>query len=228
MSESKGRMVDMTSADEHGYQAYHVHASGDRGRRGGIVVIQEIFGVNSHIRQVADGYAENGYEVYAPALFDRIERGVELGYDEDDLARGLDLMRKMDITNAVLDVQNCVATMRGEGPVGLVGYCWGGTVSWVTACRAIGVAGAVCYYGGNIIGHVDLSPKCPVMMHFGEQDAAIPMDAVDTIRAKHANADIHVYDADHGFNCDQRASYNEAAASAALERSLEFFHQNVG
>lgn len=228
MSENKGRMVDMTAADEHIYQAYHVNAGGDRGRRGGIVVIQEIFGVNSHIRNVADGYAEQGYEVYAPALFDRIERGVELGYGEDDLASGIALMQKMDITNAVLDVQNCAGAMRGEGPVGLVGYCWGGTVSWVTACRAIGVAAAVCYYGGNIIGHVDLSPKCPVMMHFGSQDAAIPMDAVDAIRAKHADVDIHVYDADHGFNCDQRASYNEEAATLALERSLEFFGQNVG
>ncbi len=228
MSDNKGRMVDLTAADEHTYQAYHVHASGDRGRRGGLVVIQEIFGVNSHIRNVADGYAAQGYEVYAPALFDRIERGVELGYSEDDIASGIALMQKMDITNAVLDVQNCAGALRGEGPVGLVGYCWGGTVSWVTACRAIGVAAAVCYYGGNIIGHVDLSPKCPVMMHFGEQDAAIPMDAVDAIRAKHPKADIHVYDADHGFNCDQRASYNDTAAALALERSLEFFGQHVG
>ena len=115
MSDDKGRMVEMTAADEHAYQAYHVHASGDRGRRGGLVVIQEIFGVNSHIRNVADGYAAQGYEVYAPALFDRIERGVELGYGEDDIARGIELMRKMEITNAVLDVQNCAGALRGEG-----------------------------------------------------------------------------------------------------------------
>lgn len=228
MSETRGSIVELTAADEHKYQAYHVHAGGDRGRRGGLVVIQEIFGVNSHIRQVADGYADQGYEVYAPALFDRIERGVELGYDQEDLAAGIALMKIMDTTNAVLDVQNCVATMRGEGPVGVVGYCWGGTVSWVTACRAIGVAGAVCYYGGNIIGHIDEVPKCPVMMHFGEQDTGIPMDAVDAIRAEHPEVDVHLYDADHGFNCDQRASYNEAAANLARERSLEFFGQHIG
>jgi carboxymethylenebutenolidase len=226
MAESQGSLVELTAADDHGFQAYHVPATGQR--RGCLVVIQEIFGVNGHIRGVAERYAAEGYEVYAPALFDRIERGVELGYGEDDIAAGLALMRQADLTDAVLDVQTCIGTLRPHGAVGLVGYCWGGTVSWVSACRAIGVAAAVCYYGGQIAQNVDLEPACPVMMHFGDQDAAIPLSDVDAVQAAQPGVDVHVYQAGHGFNCDQRGSYDEVAAALALERSLAFYAEHMG
>lgn len=226
----RGAMTGMTAADEHAFQAYHVAAAGARGRRGGLVVVQEIFGVNSHIQSVSDRFAAQGYEVYAPALFDRVERGFEAGYEEADIQTGIALMQKADLTNAVLDVQACIDALRanGDGKVGVVGYCWGGTVAWAAACRAIGVAAAVPYYGGAIANHLDLTPNCPVMMHFGEHDASIPMDKVDLIRESQSDPVYHVYDAEHGFNCEQRASYNEAAANLALGRTLDFFATHIG
>ncbi len=229
MGEMRGEWVDMTAADEHRYRAYRSPAAGERGRRGGVVVIQEIFGVNEHIRGVSDGFAAEGYEVYAPALFDRTDRGAEFGYDDAGMQAGLALMRRSDLTNAVLDVQGCVAAMRSAGAVGIVGFCWGGRVSWVAACKAVGVAAAVSYYGGGIHEHVDLQPKSPVMLHYGREDAAIPMEHVETVRRGHPDIPCHVYDgAGHGFNCEARGSYVEAAAALAMERTLAFFAEHVG
>ena len=228
MSDRKGSAVEMTAADEHRFQAWRVDAGGDRGRRGGVVVAQEIFGVNDHIRGVCERFADEGYEVLAPALFDRVERGVELGYGEADIEAGRALMARAAMTGAVLDMQACVAALRGAGAVGVVGFCWGGRVAWVTACRAVGVAGAVCYYGGGIHEHLDLAPKCPTVMHFGRHDAAIPMDKVDAIRRARPEVEYHLYDAGHGFNCDARASWDEAAAGAAMTRTLAFFGEHVG
>ncbi len=228
MGESQGSMVDMTAADEHRFQAYHAESRGERGRRGGLVVVQEIFGVNDHIRDVCDRFAGAGYEVYAPALFDRVERGVELGYDEADIQTGLGLMRRADMTHAVLDVQSCVASLRGGGAVGVVGYCWGGRVTWVTAGRAIGVAAAVCYYGGGIHEHLDLGPQCPVMLHFGREDTGIPLETVESIRTAHPGQTFHLYDAGHGFNCDRRGSWDETSAAEALSRTLAFFAEHIG
>ncbi len=223
-----GEFIEITAADDHVFSAYRATAGGDRGRRGGVVVIQEIFGVNDHIRSVCDRYAEQGYEVHAPALFDRVAKGTELGYCEDDVKRGRDLRGELEWTDALLDVQACVAAMRGAGEVGVVGYCYGGSVSWLAACRVIGTSAAVCYYGGQIIDHVDQTPRCPVMLHFGARDAMIPMADVDFIRARHADAPLFVYDAEHGFSCDARASYDEASAAQALERTLAFFGEHVG
>lgn len=220
--------VQMTAPDDHKFAAYHVPAGGEHGRRGGIVVIQEIFGVNGHIRAVADGYAAEGYEVYAPALFDRLETGIELGYEQSDIERGLELRGQLDDTWPVLDVQACVAQLRQQGEVGIVGYCFGGLVSWLTACRAVGVTAAVCYYGGGIAKHVDLHARGPVMMHFGERDAAIPMSDVQTVRDRHPEVEVHTYDADHGFNCDHRGSFDADAAKLARERTLAFFADHVG
>jgi carboxymethylenebutenolidase len=228
MSEQKGRFVDLTADDGHSYQAYHVAAGGAQGRRGGLVVIQEIFGVNSHIRDVAERFAAQGYEVYAPALFDRVERSVELGYDEADIERGFALMGKCDMAKVILDVQPCVAALGPAGKVGVVGYCWGGLVTWMAACRADGVDAAVCYYGGGIAKNLDQAARCPVMMHFGSQDTHISMDDVDAVRKAHPEVEIHVYDAGHGFNCDQRGSYDAASARQALERTLAFFGNHVG
>ena len=223
----QGTMVTMTAADGHDYQAYHV-AAGGSARRGGLVVVQEIFGVNSHIRDVAERFAAQGYEVYAPALFDRVERDFETSYEPADIETGVALMQRADLANAVLDVQACVDALGGAGKVGVVGYCWGGTVTWATACRATGVAACVPYYGGAIVNDLDRSPSCPVMMQFGEHDASIPMDKVAVIRERQPAPTYHIYDAEHGFNCDQRGSYNEAAAALALERTLEFFTTHVG
>ena len=228
MGDRRGKAVEMTAADEHRFQAWRVDAAGDRGRRGGIVVAQEIFGVNDHIRGVCEGFADEGYEVLAPALFDRVERGVELGYDEAGVEAGRALMARASMTEAALDVQACVADLRSAGAVGVVGFCWGGRVAWVAACRAVGVAGAVCYYGGGIHEHLDLEPKCPVVMHFGRRDAAIPMDRVDMIRSARPQVDIHLYDAGHGFNCDARGSWDETAAAAAMTRTLALFGEHVG
>ncbi len=227
MSERRGAWVETTAADGHGFQAWRVDSAGERGRRGGLIVVQEIFGVNDHIRGVCEGFAAEGYEVYAPALFDRIETGVELGYEDADMQTGLALMRKADMTGAVLDVQACVAAMRSEGAVGVVGFCWGGRVTWMAACRAIGVAAGVCYYGGGIHEHVDLQPKCPVMLHFGREDTAIPLDKVALVRAAHPDLPCHLYDAGHGFNCEQRGSYDETAAREAMTRTLSFFADHV-
>ena len=228
MSERRGAEVEMTAADDHKFQAYRAPAGGGRGRRGGLAVVQEIFGVNDHIRDVCDRFAAEGYETCAPALFDRLERGVELGYDDAGRRAGLDLMRRADMTGAVLDTQACVAALRGAGAVGVVGFCWGGRVAWVAACRAVGVAAAVCYYGGGIHEHLDLEPQCPVMLHYGRTDAAIPLDKVELVRAARPEAEIRLYDAGHGFNCDRRGSWDEAAAGAAMARTLAFLGERVG
>jgi len=222
-----GGMTAVTAADDHMFQAYHVAARGKR--RGGVVVVQEIFGVNSHIRALADSFAQRGYETYAPALFDRVERRVELGYGPQDIERGRALRAGVDWTQAVLDVQACVASLRGYGEVGVVGYCWGGSVAWQTACRALGVSAAVCYYGGQIAAFADLAPRCPVMMHFGERDHSIPIADVEKIRAAQPAVTIHTYAAaGHGFHCDQRQSYDAAAAQTAGQRTLDFLAEHVG
>ena len=228
MSDGPGGWVEMTAADEHRFQAWRVESAGDGARRGGLVVAQEIFGVNEHIREVCARFAAEGYETYAPALFDRVERGVELGYGEADMAAGIALMRRADMTGVVLDAQACIAALRARGAVGMVGFCWGGRAAWVTAGRAIGLAAAVSYYGGGIHEHLDLTPKCPAMLHYGREDAAIPMDTVERVRAAHPGAACHIYDAGHGFNCDRRESWNEAAARAAMTRTLAFLGEHVG
>jgi carboxymethylenebutenolidase len=224
-----GEIVRLKAADDHAFSAYHVAATGDRGRLGGLVVIQEIFGVNDHIRGVCDAYGKKGYEVYSPALFDRVESDVELGYEEADMERGIELRGALKDSEFLLDVQACVAEKRGEGEVGVVGYCFGGLVSWLSACRLVGVSAAACYYGGGIANQLDGQTRCPVIMHFGALDSMIPLSDVDKIRAAHAGVEIHVYDnADHGFNCDQRSSYQKAAASLAFDRTLAFFTNHVG
>lgn len=224
-----GDTVRLKAADGHEFSAYHVAASGGNGRRGGLVVIQEIFGVNDHIRTVCEGYAARGYEVYSPALFDRIEPSVELGYDEADVARGMELRTALDDSSFLLDVQACVTEKRGEGEVGVVGYCFGGLVSWLSACRVVGVSAASCYYGGGIAKQLDGAPRCPVMMHFGALDAMIPLSDVDQIRTAQSDVTVHVYEnADHGFNCDHRGSYHQSSADVALDRTLEFFSKHVG
>jgi len=197
--------------------------------RGAIVVVQEIFGVNSHIRAVADGYAAAGYAAIAPQIFDRVERNVELGYEQKDMMRGVEIARgKLKMEQTLQDVQAAIDDGKRFGKVGVVGYCFGGLVTWLAATDLSGVACAVSYYGGGVAGQVDRKPKCPVMMHFGAKDAHIPLTDVDKVRKAQPGVTVHVYDADHGFNCDHRGSYDAAAAKLALTRSLEFFGKHVG
>ena len=197
--------------------------------RGGIVVIQEIFGVNAHIRNVCDGYAAAGYAAIAPQIFDRAERNVELGYEQQDMGRGIELARgKLKMEQTLQDLQAAVEDARRFGKVGVVGYCFGGLLAWLAASDLTGVDAAVAYYGGGVASQLDRHPRCPVLMHFGAKDAHIPLTDVDKVRKAHPEVTVHVYDADHGFNCDHRGSYDAAAAKLALSRSLEFFAQHVG
>ncbi len=197
--------------------------------RGGIVVIQEIFGVNSHIRNVADGYAAAGYAAIAPQIFDRAERNVELGYEQNDMVRGVEIARgKLKMEQTLQDLQAAIDDAKRFGKVGVVGYCFGGLMAWLSACELNGVSGAVSYYGGGVAGQLDRKPRCPVMMHFGDKDAHIPLSDVEKVRKAHPGVNVNVYAADHGFNCDHRGSYDAAAAKLALSRSLEFFAKNVG
>jgi carboxymethylenebutenolidase len=204
--------------------------------RGGVVVLQEIFGVNSHIRSVADCFAAQGYAVVAPDLFARLEPAVELGYTADDVAKGRTLKAAAETLPApglLPDIEAAVAEAErrcGGGKVGVVGFCWGGLMTWRAACALDGVAAAVCYYGGGMTqaDEAARTPQAPVLAHFGERDALIPLDGVQAFAARHPEVDVQVYAADHGFNCDQRGSYDESAAMAAGERTLDFFARHLG
>jgi carboxymethylenebutenolidase len=217
------QQIELVAADGHRLGAYVAAPQG--AARGAIVVIQEIFGVNSHIRSVADGYAGEGYLAVAPALFDRLERGLEIGYGDADIQRGIALKGKSPNDKALLDIAAAIAhaAQASGGKVGIVGYCWGGLLAWLSACSLDGLAAAVCYYGGGMPDHKQLKPRCPVLAHFGRQDHAIPLAGVEAFRAAQPGVELHLYDAGHGFNCDQRGSYDAASAKLARERSLAFF-----
>ena len=218
--------IQLTATDGHRLAAYVAEPTGKP--RGALVVVQEVFGVNSHIRAVADGFAADGYRCIAPALFDRVEPGVEIGYTPEDIKRGIELRAGCTREAALLDIGAALAHVASAGRAGIVGYCWGGTLAFVSACELDGLSAAVSYYGGGIAEVANAKPKCPVMAHFGESDASIPMTAVDTFRAAQPQAEVHLYPAGHGFNCDQRGSYDAASAKLARERTLRFFQSHVG
>ncbi len=220
-------MAQLIATDGFTLGAYDAMPKGEA--RGAVVVIQEIFGVNVHIREVCDGYAADGFFAIAPALFDRVQRGVELGYDQAAMGQGIELaMQKLDQGNALLDLQAAIDEAGRHGKVGVVGYCWGGLMAYLCACRLQGVSAAVGYYGGGIAGVASETPNCPTMLHFGEKDAHISMSDVDKVRSARPEIEVHVYDADHGFNCDHRESFDEAASKLARERTLAFFSQHLG
>jgi carboxymethylenebutenolidase len=222
-----GRMIELKASDGHALAAYLAEPSGKP--RGGVVVIQEIFGVNSHIRSVADGFAADGYRVLAPALFDRIRRGYETGYSQPEIQAGIELMQKLDWKQTLLDVEAAIAEAAKAGKVGIVGYCFGGTVAWVAAARLAGLACAVPYYGGGMPNFIGEKPKCPTMCHFGELDQSPSPEQARAIAKAHPEITAHFYaGAGHGFNCDQRASYNAEAAKLARARTLEFFRKHIG
>ena len=221
-----GTMLKLTAGDGFGLSAYRADPSASA--RGAVVVAQEIFGVNSHIRSICDGFAADGYVAIAPALFDRIRPDVELGYTDADIAAGRELKAKAGIDIALKDIDAARAAVAAAGRVGVVGYCWGGYVAWMAAARLAGFACAVPYYGGGMIEAAAEQPKCPVMMHFGNHDPVLPLEGVERLRAAHPAQQVFIYEAGHGFNCDQRGSFNAAAAAKARERTLEFFRKHIG
>ena len=216
-------MMQLRAKDGHNLSAYMVAPEGQP--RGGVVVIQEIFGLNSHIKRVAEQYAGLGYLTVAPALFDRIKRNVEVPYS--DLQAGLDLMMKTTNEGVLADVNAAVGALAHAGRTGMVGYCWGGRVTYLAACR-INIAAAICYYGGGIAQLLDEQPRCPIMFHHGERDAFIPASDVAKIRAAVPKGIFYLYPANHGFNCTDRADYDVASARLAFERSSEFFRNHLG
>jgi carboxymethylenebutenolidase len=222
-----GEVVTLTAEDGFRLSAYRATPAGSP--RGGLVVVQEIFGVNRHVKRVADGYAADGYAVVAPALFDRVEPGFETGYAPADIERGRSIRAKIAWDTMLSDVRAAVAELARAGhKVGVVGYCMGGSVAWLSATRIDGLAAAVGYYGGAVAEHAEERPRCPVMLHFGETDASIPKEHYEKVIRLHPGVPVHVYPAGHGFNCDERASYDEASARLARERTLEFLRPHVG
>ena len=222
-----GHRLTLTADDGHSLGAYRADASG--AARGGIVVLQEIFGVNTHIREVCDGFAADGFTCIAPALYDRSSRkDCDLGYNADTMAIGRALREEFSWDDSVKDVAAAVEVLAGEGlAVGAVGYCWGGTISFLAGTR-LDVSAAVVYYGGQIVPYKDEKARCPMLMHFGEHDAGIPLSDVEQIRDAQPEAAIHIYDAGHGFNCDHRGSYDAAAATLARQRTIELFGTHLG
>lgn len=221
-----GKQTQIRSLDGFGLGAYEAEPA--EAPLGAVVVIQEIFGVNGHIREVVDGYAEAGYYAIAPQIFDRIERNIELGYEEADMGRAIELaFQKLDRALAMQDLQASIEVASVHGKVGVVGYCFGGLLTWLCACDLEGVSAAASYYGGGIAGEASRSAGCPVIMHFGELDAHIPMTDVEQVKAAQPDVEVFVYHADHGFNCDHRASYDADASNLARTRTLEFFGQNL-
>ena len=221
-----GTMIQLTARDGHTFSAYRADPAGKP--RGAVIVVQEIFGVNSHIRSVADGYAAAGYLAIAPAFFDRVQRNYETGYEPDEIQAGIALMQALKIEDALTDLDAAVAVASSAGKVGVLGFCWGGTVSWVAAARTRGIACAAPYYGGGMPNYIGDKPACPVMAHFGEQDTHPSLEQAKQVAAAHPSITAHFYNAGHGFNCDQRGSYDAAAAKLARERTLAFLAQHVG
>lgn len=215
-------------ADGASVAAYHARPAGDR--RGGLVLVQEIFGITDHIRELCDDYAADGYEVLAPALFDREHPGFEADYTGDGFAEAVRLAREVHPFDLSLaDVQSCIDALAPAGPVFVVGYCYGGSVAWFAATRMTGVAAASGYYGSLIPAAADEEPKVPVILHFGRHDTGIPMEGVEKVAAKHwPHATVHVYDAGHGFNSDRRKDYHEPSADLARARTLALFRAHGG
>lgn len=226
-----GQFTELKAADGQAIPAYVAQPKGQA--RGGIVVIQEIFGVNSHIRSVADGYAADGYLAVAPAIFHRVKPDVELGYEQDDMTAGMALKTATEALpspGVMQDIQAAIKHASQAGKVGIVGFCYGGLLTWRSACTLTGLSAAVPYYGGGVTtpDEVARKPKCPVLAHFGDQDHWIPLESVEAFKKAHPDVEVHVYHANHGFNCDQRGSWNAEAARLARERTLAFFGKHVG
>jgi carboxymethylenebutenolidase len=221
-----GKTIELTAADGHKFAAYRADPAGKP--RGAIVVVQEIFGVNGHMRHVTDDFAKQGYLAISPALFDRTKRGVELGYDGDAMTAGRELRAAVGDDGPLADIQATIDEAAKGGKVAVVGYCWGGSLAYFAATRLKGIAGAVGYYGGAIAANAAEKTKVPVMLHFGETDHGIPMSDVEKVRAAHPEIALYTYPAGHGFSCDERGSYHAESSRIALDRTLGFLEQHIG
>jgi len=219
-----GETIKLTAADGHSFGAY---TAGPKDAKKGLVVIQEIFGVNHHIRNLVDQWGARGYLAIAPALFDRAEPGIDIGYDADDRKRGMEARAKVPEAGALADIE-AAAKWLGDRPKGIIGFCWGGSMSWLTATRLNAVKAASCWYGGGIAATKDEKARIPVQMHFGEKDGSISMPDVEAIKKAQPAAEVYVYEgAGHGFACDERDSYNAGAAKTATDRAMAFFDKNL-
>jgi carboxymethylenebutenolidase len=217
--------VELQAVDGHRLGAFVCSPAGRP--RAGLLIAQEVFGVNAHIQSVARSYADAGYLAIAPRFFDRIESDVQLGYERPDVERGLAYTRKLDWTQTCLDVQAAARHFDAALRVGMVGYCWGGTMTWRSAAEIFRLDAAVCYYGGGIPALAELQPFCPVLLHWGENDPLIPTENSRAVANRHPETQSHFYPAGHGFNCDLRDSFDERAARVARERTLAFFEQHL-
>ncbi len=222
-----GEMISLTAGDGHTLGAYKAEPSGTP--KGGLVVIQEIFGVNGQIRRTADYFAEQGYLVVAPALFDRVEPGIELGYNETDFGKGRETRGKLSDDMIAADVQAAVNEAATGGKVSVIGFCFGGYASFLAACKVDGVSAAMPFYGGGIAAKVgEMSPRCPTQFHFGDKDAAIPLDDLQKIKDANQDSPLYVYDdSGHGFTCDDRDSFNPGATERAFARALAWMGQHA-
>ncbi len=218
--------VTLKAEDGHELDAYVAKPAGDP--IAALVVVQEVFGVNAHIRSVADEYAKDGFLAVAPALFDRIERSIELKYEGEGMQKAMALAKKLNMDNLLKDTAAAIdyARNRTGKKTGVIGYCLGGSIAWLSACR-LKIDAAVGYYGGQIAQYASEQPRCPIMLHFGSQDQHIPAEVIEKIRTAHPEVPIYLYDAGHGFNCDARASYDPASAKLARQRSLSFLKENL-
>ena len=221
-----GKHFTLTAADQHALGAYRAEPQG--AAKGAIVVIQEIFGVSHHIRAVCDRFAGEGYVAVAPALFDRQQKNFESGYSPDEIANARKFIANPDWDAMLRDTNAAIEDVKAAGPVGIVGFCMGGTIAFLAATRLTGLAAAVAYYGGRIVAFADEKPRCPTQMHFGEKDQSIPLSDVETIKQKRPDCEIYVYkDAQHGFHCDERASYSADSAAQAWERMQAFLKKHM-
>jgi carboxymethylenebutenolidase len=218
--------IELTASDGHRFSAWR---AGPAEATKALVVVQEIFGVNRHMRHVCEGFANQGFAVVSPALFDRTERDAELGYAPEDIQRGLALRSKVTDAQVMLDIEAAAAALPAGAGKGVIGYCWGGTIAWWGATRSGSFKAAIGYYGGGIAGTRAETPHCPVQLHFGAEDHGIPLADVEAIRAAQPEAEIHVYaGAGHGFSCEERSSYSPADAILAEQRSLSFLAKHLG
>jgi carboxymethylenebutenolidase len=219
-----GEFTTLMARDGHEFRAWLSPPVGTP--RGAILVLQEIFGVNAHIRAVTDGFAAAGYVAIAPSLFDRVKRGVELGYSPADVELGRGFVLQLQEAPLLRDMQACINVVKHAGSVAAIGYCWGGSLAYLAACE-LPVRCAISYYGTRTVQLLERKPRVPVQYHFGVRDKTIPPENIAKVRAADPQGEFHVYDADHGFNCDHRAAYDAAAAQLARERTLAFLAKHM-
>jgi carboxymethylenebutenolidase len=214
-----GEVIKGTATDGHKFDLYL--AQPVCAAKGGIVLIQETFGVNDHIKRVAEDFASDGYLVGAPSLFDRIAPNIELERNPKNISRGKDLKENIGNKNPLLDIASTINIVKSAGNVAIIGYCWGGTLAWLSACQIAGLSAAVSYHGDEVSELTNMYPKCPTILHFGENDPAIPISRVTLFKETHPDCTVHLYPTGHSFNCQQNNNFNLASSKIALERTME-------